>query len=84
MHGPPEFEPNHSRSLGIERTEQKILVCKAEMRRKFIDVDAPRLTPQVLARLRYSGSVARYFRWTTYDIRSQRRPGGAGRCGIVR
>jgi hypothetical protein len=52
------------RSLGIERTEQQILVCKAEMRRKFIDVDAPRLTPQVLARLRYSGSVARYFRWT--------------------
>ena len=50
----------------------------------FIDVDAPGLTPQVLARLRYSGSVARYFGWTTYDIRSQRRPGGAGRCGIVR
>jgi hypothetical protein len=45
MNGRPKFEPNHSRSLGIERTEQKILVCKAEMRRKFIDVDAPRLTP---------------------------------------
>jgi hypothetical protein len=55
MNGRPKFEPNHSGSLGIERTEQKILVCKAEMRRKFIDVDAPRLTPQVLARLRYSG-----------------------------
>jgi hypothetical protein len=84
MNGRPKFEPNHSRSLGIERTEQKILVCKAEMRRKFIDVDAPRLTPQVLARLRYRGSVARYFRWTTYDIRPKLRLGDARCCGIVR
>ena len=69
MNGRPKFEPNHSRSLGIERTEQKIPVCRTEMRRKFIDVGAPRLTPQVLARLRCSGSVARYFRWRhmTFD-----------------
>ena len=29
MNGRPKFEPNHSRSLGIERTEQKILVVKS-------------------------------------------------------
>jgi len=57
------FEPNHFRSLGIEPTERKILVCKAELQhragfegvaRKFIDVDAPGLATQVLARLPYS------------------------------
>jgi microcystin degradation protein MlrC len=57
------FEPNHFRSLGIEPTERKILVCKAEMQhragfegiaRKFIDVDAPGLATQVLTRLPYS------------------------------
>ncbi|MGB6561376.1 MAG: MlrC C-terminal domain-containing protein [Candidatus Binataceae bacterium] len=57
------FEPNHFRSLGIEPTERKILVCKAEMQhragfdgvaRKFIDVDAPGLATQMLARLPYS------------------------------
>jgi microcystin degradation protein MlrC len=57
------FEPNHFRSLGIEPTERKILVCKAELQhragfdgvaRKFIDVDAPGLATQMLARLPYS------------------------------
>ncbi len=57
------FEPNHFRSLGIEPTERKILVCKAEMQhragfdgvaRTFIDVDAPGLATQVLSRLPYS------------------------------
>jgi microcystin degradation protein MlrC len=55
-----KFEPNHFRSLGIEPTERKILVCKAEMQhragfeivaRTFIDVDAPGLATQALARL---------------------------------
>lgn len=57
------FEPNHFRSLGIEPTERKILVCKAEMQHRagfagvapaFIDVDAPGLATQVLSRLPYS------------------------------
>ena len=57
------FEPNHFRSLGIEPTERKILVGKAEMQHpagfggvahKFIDVDAPRLATQELRRLPYS------------------------------
>jgi microcystin degradation protein MlrC len=57
------FEANHFRSLGIEPTARKILVCKAEMQhragfaglaRTFIDVDAPGLATQILARLPYS------------------------------
>jgi len=57
------FEANHFRSLGIEPTARKILVCKAEMQhragfaglaRTFIDVDAPGLATQVLSRLPYS------------------------------
>jgi microcystin degradation protein MlrC len=54
------FEPNHFRSLGIEPTLRKILVCKAELQhragmatvaRTFIDVDAPGLATQDLRRL---------------------------------
>ncbi|HZP44868.1 MAG TPA: M81 family metallopeptidase [Candidatus Binataceae bacterium] len=54
------FEPNHFRSLGIEPTERKILVCKAEMQhwagfaglaRKVIDVDTPGLATQIPSRL---------------------------------
>jgi microcystin degradation protein MlrC len=54
------FEPNHFRSLGIEPTQRKILVCKAELQhragmatvgRTFIDVDAPGLATQNLSRL---------------------------------
>lgn len=61
------FEPNHFRSLGIEPTERKILVCKAELQhragfagiaRKFIDVDTPGLATQVLSRLPY-GKIRR-------------------------
>jgi microcystin degradation protein MlrC len=57
------FEPNHFRSLGIDPTERKILVCKAEMQhwagfagivKKVIDVDAPGLATQVLTRLPFS------------------------------
>ena len=57
------FEANHFRSLGIEPTERKILVCKAELQhraglagvgRTFIDVDAPGLATQVLSRLPFS------------------------------
>jgi len=57
------FEPNHFRSLGIEPTERKILVCKAELQhragfagvaRTFIDVDAPGLATQDLRRLPYN------------------------------
>ncbi|MGO9264135.1 MAG: M81 family metallopeptidase [Candidatus Binataceae bacterium] len=57
------FEANHFRSLGIEPTARKILVCKAEMQhragfeglaRTFIDVDAPGLATQILSRLPYS------------------------------
>jgi microcystin degradation protein MlrC len=57
------FEPNHFRSLGIEPTQRKILVCKSEMQhrpglegigRTFIDVDTPGLATQVLSRLPYS------------------------------
>jgi microcystin degradation protein MlrC len=56
------FEANHFRSLGIEPTERKILVCKAELQhrpgfagiaRTFIDVDAPGLATQDLGRLPY-------------------------------
>ena len=56
------FEPNHFRSLGIEPTERKILVCKSEMQhragfagmgRHFIDVDTPGLATQDMARLPY-------------------------------
>ena len=54
------FESNHFRSLGIEPTERKILVCKAELQhragfegiaRTFIDVDTPGLATQDLSRL---------------------------------
>jgi microcystin degradation protein MlrC len=54
------FEPNHFRSLGIEPTQRKILVCKTELQhragmaavgRTFIDVDAPGLATQDLQRL---------------------------------
>ena len=57
------FEPNHFRSLGIEPTQRKILVCKAEMQHragfadiagKIIDVDAPGLATQILSRLPYA------------------------------
>jgi microcystin degradation protein MlrC len=57
------FEANHFRSLGIEPTARKILVCKAEMQHRaglaalaktFIDVDAPGLATQELSRLPYS------------------------------
>jgi microcystin degradation protein MlrC len=57
------FEANHFRSLGIEPTARKILVCKAELQhragmagvgRTFIDVDAPGLATQVLSRLPFS------------------------------
>jgi len=56
------FEPNHFRSLGIEPTQRKILVCKSELQhrpgladvaRTFIDVDAPGLATQDLKRLPY-------------------------------
>jgi microcystin degradation protein MlrC len=56
------FEPNHFRSLGIEPTQRKILVCKSELQhrpgladvaRTFIDVDAPGLATQDLSRLPY-------------------------------
>lgn len=56
------FEPNHFRTLGIEPTARKILVCKAELQhragftgvaRTFIDVDTPGLATQVLSRLPY-------------------------------
>jgi microcystin degradation protein MlrC len=66
-----KFEPNHFRSLGIEPTERKILVCKAEMQhragfeivaRTFIDVDAPGLATQALARLPSRGFVVPCFR----------------------
>jgi microcystin degradation protein MlrC len=57
------FEANHFRSLGIEPTARKVLVCKAELQhraglagigRTFIDVDAPGLATQVLSRLPFS------------------------------
>jgi microcystin degradation protein MlrC len=57
------FEANHFRTLGIEPTARKILVCKAELQhraglagigRTFIDVDAPGLATQVLSRLPFS------------------------------
>jgi microcystin degradation protein MlrC len=57
------FEPNHFRSLGIEPTRRKILVCKSEMQhrpgmaetaRTFIDVDTPGLATQILSRLPYT------------------------------
>ncbi|MGE0823126.1 MAG: M81 family metallopeptidase [Candidatus Binatia bacterium] len=57
------FEANHFRSLGIEPTERKILVCKAELQhragfdgiaKKIIDVDAPGLATPVLSRLPFS------------------------------
>jgi microcystin degradation protein MlrC len=57
------FEANHFRSLGIEPTQRRILVCKAELQhragmagigRTFIDVDAPGLATQVLSRLPFS------------------------------
>jgi microcystin degradation protein MlrC len=57
------FEANHFRSLGIEPSARKILVCKAELQhraglaeigRTFIDVDAPGLATQVLSRLPFS------------------------------
>ncbi|MEA2648892.1 MAG: hypothetical protein QOG61_1327 [Candidatus Binataceae bacterium] len=57
------FEPNHFRSLGIEPTQRKILVCKSEMQhrpgmaetaRTFIDVDTPGLATQILSRLPYT------------------------------
>ncbi|MGH7934503.1 MAG: M81 family metallopeptidase [Candidatus Binataceae bacterium] len=57
------FEPNHFRSLGIEPSQRKILVCKSEMQhragmadvaRGFIDVDTPGLATQNLSRLPYT------------------------------
>jgi microcystin degradation protein MlrC len=57
------FEANHFRSLGIEPTDRKILVCKSEMQHRaglegiahtFIDVDTPGLATQVLSRLPYT------------------------------
>ena len=57
------FEPNHFRSLGIEPSQRKILVCKSELQhrpgmaevaRTFIDVDTPGLATQILNRLPYS------------------------------
>jgi microcystin degradation protein MlrC len=54
------FEANHFRSVGIEPSRRKILVCKAELQhragmaevgRTFIDVDAPGLATQDLRRL---------------------------------
>ena len=54
------FEANHFRSLGIEPSQRKILVCKAELQhragfegqvKKMIDVDAPGLATQDLSRL---------------------------------
>lgn len=57
------FEPNHFRSLGIEPTERKILVCKAEMQHRagfdgmasrFIDVDTPGMATQDLSRLPFA------------------------------
>jgi microcystin degradation protein MlrC len=57
------FEANHFRSLGIEPTQRKILVCKAELQhragmadigRTFIDVDAPGLATQDLKRLPFA------------------------------
>jgi microcystin degradation protein MlrC len=57
------FEPNHFRSLGIEPSDRKILVCKSEMQhrpglegigRTFIDVDTPGLATQILSRLPYT------------------------------
>jgi len=56
------FEVNHFRSLGIEPTDRKILVCKSELQhragfegiaRTFIDVDTPGLATQDLSRLPY-------------------------------
>ena len=57
------FEANHFRSLGIEPTQRKILVCKAELQhragfeglaKKMIDVDAPGLATQALSRLPFT------------------------------
>lgn len=57
------FEANHFRSLGIEPSRRKILVCKSELQhraglegiaRTFIDVDTPGLATQVLSRLPYT------------------------------
>ncbi|MBM4258731.1 MAG: M81 family metallopeptidase [Deltaproteobacteria bacterium] len=54
------FEANHFRSLGIDPSQRKILVCKAELQhragfegqvKKMIDVDAPGLATQDLSRL---------------------------------
>jgi microcystin degradation protein MlrC len=56
------FEANHFRSLGIEPSERRILVCKAELQHRagfagiagrFIDVDTPGLATQILSRLPY-------------------------------
>ena len=57
------FEANHFRSLGIEPTERKILVCKAELQhragfagigQRFIDVDTPGMATQDLSRLPFT------------------------------
>jgi microcystin degradation protein MlrC len=57
------FEPNHFRSVGIEPSQRKIVVCKSELQhrpgmadvaRTFIDVDTPGLATQVLSRLPYT------------------------------
>lgn len=57
------FEPNHFRSLGIDPSQRKILVCKSELQhrpgmadtaRTFIDVDTPGLATQILSRLPYT------------------------------
>ncbi len=56
------FEPNTFRSVGIEPSEQRILVAESEMQhragmetvgRTFIDVDTPGISTPVLSRLPY-------------------------------
>lgn len=60
---PLVFEANHFRSLGIEPTERRILVCKSEAQhhagfaniaRTIIDVDGPGLGTQNLSNLHYT------------------------------
>jgi microcystin degradation protein MlrC len=56
------FETNHFRTLGVEPTARKIVVCKAElqhragfagMARTLIDIATPGLVTQRLSRLPY-------------------------------
>jgi microcystin degradation protein MlrC len=60
---PLVFEANHFRSVGIEPTERKILVCKSEAQhhagfasiaRAIIDVDGPGAGTQDLSKVRYT------------------------------